>query len=76
MSYVQKLRYMEDVPAELLDNASNLILRIRVSVQRILDTLTHFGLFDSANEDVCFNFNLSLFIDEVGQEHLHDDSHN
>ena len=76
MSYVQKLRYMEDVPAEVLENASNLILRIRVSVQRILDTLTHFGLFEPAQDDLCFNFNLSLFIDEVGQEHLHDDSHN
>ena len=42
----------------------------------ILDVLKAYDLYNPAHEDVCFNFDLSLFADEVGQNHLSDDENN
>lgn len=36
---IQKLRYLEDAPKEVLDNASKLLLRLRVNVMDVINTL-------------------------------------
>ena len=71
-TFIQKLRYVDDVPKEIVENATNIIIRIRVCVKRLLDTLIEYQLFEPKHDDLCFNFDLSLFIDEVGQDHLDD----
>jgi len=73
---IQKLRYLEDVDPALLEQASQLALRIRVNVMDIMRTLKDFALFNPDHEDICFNFDLSFFADEVGVGHLTDDEDN
>lgn len=73
---IQKLRYLEDVDPALLDQASKLALKIKVNVMDLLKTLESFQLFNSQREDVCFNFDISIFADEVNQSHLSDDEDN
>ena len=73
---IQKLRYLEDAPKEVRDNASQLLLRIKVNVMDVISTLEHLNLYDPRHEDLCFNFDLSLFADEVSESHLSDNEDN
>lgn len=40
-SMVQKLRYYEDVPPEILETASHLMLQIQIKAMPIIDALSH-----------------------------------
>lgn len=75
-SQVLKLRFLEDVPPELTDKASQLMLRIKVNPMHIMDTLAQYGLFDAHHDSLCFNFELSTFFDEIGGEGHHGGSDN
>ena len=63
---IQKLRFLEDVSPDILENASKLTIKIKLNVMGLLDTLHDYQLYNAATEDVCFNFDLSFFADEVG----------
>lgn len=57
---------MEDVPKEVAENASQLVLRLRLSAMPVLNTLHAMNALDLKHGDYCFNFHLSIFIDEAG----------
>ena len=42
----------------------------------IIDTMKNYGLYNPGHEDLCFNFELSFFADEISQNHLQDDEDN
>ena len=73
---VQKLRYLEDTPRELLENSSTLMLRIKVDTHEIVKALTANELYDPHTENLCFNFDLSFFADEVNPDHVTDEDEN
>lgn len=73
---IQKLRYIENVPPEVLNNASKLSLHLKVNVRNVIDALTKHHVYDPRHEEICFNFDLSLFIDEVDAKHMSDNNDN
>ena len=52
------------------------MLRLRISGMPVLKTLDSVQVLDQKHEDYCFNFHLSIFIDEIGKLHLKDDFDN
>ena len=66
LSMVQKLRFVEDVPHEVAANASKLILRLKMNGLSVLKALESKNVINLKKDDFCFNFHLSIFIDEVG----------
>ena len=76
LSMIHKLRFVEDVPHEVAQNASKLILRLKMIGWPVLQILEHNNVINIKKDNYCFNFHLSLFIDEIGQSHLFDESSN
>ena len=62
---VQKLRYVEDAPQEILANASKLMLRVHVHTLPVVHALQEYQLYDPNSESLCFNFDLSIFAEEA-----------
>ena len=70
---------MEDVDPKLSENASKIMLRIKVNTIQIVKELQKYNLYDP-REGLCFNFDFSLFVDDVDIEgdvaHLTDNKNN
>jgi hypothetical protein len=66
LSMVQKLRYVEDLPKEVAKNTSKLILRLRMNALPVIKGLEGLGYINTKTDNFCFNFHLSIFIDEIG----------
>lgn len=64
------------MPPELAQNASKLMLRLRLNALPVLKTMQSMGAVDLKHDTYCFNFHLSLFIDEVGTGHMEDEENN
>lgn len=60
-SFIQKLRFLEDLPEQLTENASNLLLKLQFNVDEITDALQQYYLYDPNVDDLCFNFDISLY---------------
>jgi hypothetical protein len=54
------------VPHEVAANASKLILRLKMNGLSVLKALESKNVINLKKDDFCFNFHLSIFIDEVG----------
>jgi hypothetical protein len=73
---IHKLRYLEDVSPELLDAASQFMLRIKVNAKEIIDALLKYKLHTPHLDSLCFNFDLQLFVDEIDPIHKQDNEDN
>jgi hypothetical protein len=69
---IQKLRFFEDADKELLEKASSFMLKIKVITRDVIDVLADYGLYNPRLESLCFNFDISLFVDEIEQSHIND----
>ena len=73
---IQRLRFVEEVDPAVVENASQLMLRLKVSPKAILDAISHNQLYNPNFESICFNFHMSVFIDEVDVHHMQDGTGN
>jgi len=76
LTMVQKMRYVEDFPIEVAQRATTLKLTLRLVGKPVLDLLQLNQLYEPSRDTLCFNFFLSLFIDEISTRHLQDEQSN
>jgi hypothetical protein len=75
-TFVTKLRYLEDVPVELLQNAEEVILRITIDRNQVTSALEQFKAYNPDKDDICYSFDLAIYAHEVGDDHTQDKLNN
>jgi len=66
---IQTLKYVENAPKEIVENASALMLRIKARTVDVIKALSEAGFYHDYSNNLCFDFDLSIFADEPGVDH-------
>lgn len=73
---IQTLKYVEDAPREVIENASSLMLRLKARTKDVIKAFKEAGLYKDYSTNFCFDFDLSIFADEPDLKHALDSDQN